>query len=52
MIRWGYPFPWYYAWEGYAYASGAIQPAGGGAVRELLAKVRGEVVTVLSEEIV
>jgi hypothetical protein len=24
IIRWRYPFPWYYAWEGDAYARGAI----------------------------
>lgn len=52
MIRWFYPFPWYYAWEGYAYASSAVQPIGGGAVCEFLAKVGGEVVAVLREEIV
>jgi hypothetical protein len=52
MIRWLYPFPWYNAWESYAYASGAIQPAGAGAAGELLAQVRSEVVAILGEEIV
>jgi len=52
MIRWLDPFPWYYAWESYAYASGAVQPAGTGASGELVAEVRGEVVAVLGEEVV
>jgi hypothetical protein len=52
MIRWLYPFPWYNAWESYAYASGAIQPAWGGPACEPLAEVRGEVVAVFGEEVV
>lgn len=46
MIRWLNPFPRYNAWESYAYASGAIEPARGGAAGEFLAQVRGEVVAV------
>jgi hypothetical protein len=52
IIRWGYPFPWYDAWESYAYASGAIDPGRRGTAGELLAEVRGEVVAILGEEIV
>jgi hypothetical protein len=52
IIRWVYPFPWYDAWESYADASGAVDPGGGGAARELFAEVRGEVVAVLGEEVV
>jgi hypothetical protein len=52
MIRWLNPFPWYDAWKSYAYASGAIQPAGAGAAGELLAEIRGKVVAVLSEEVI
>lgn len=52
IFRWRYPFPWYNAWESYANASGAIEPARGGAAGELFAEVRGEVVAVLGEEVV
>lgn len=40
------------AWKGYAYASGAIQPAWRGAAGELLAEVGGEMIAVLGEEVV
>jgi hypothetical protein len=52
IIRWRYPFPWYNAWESYANASSAIDPAGGCAARELLAEVGGEVVAVFGEQVV
>ena len=52
MIRWCYPFPWYDARQRYAYASGAVQPAGCGAARQVFAQVRGEVVAVLGEQVV
>jgi hypothetical protein len=52
IIRWRYPFPWYDAWESYAYASGAIKPAGCAAAGELFAEVGGEVVAVLGEQVV
>ena len=52
IIRWRYPFPWHNAWESYAYASGAVDPARRWAAGELLAEVRGEVVAVLGEEVV
>ena len=52
MIRWSNPFPWYYAWEGYAYAGGAVEPGRCGAASKLLAEIRGEMVAVLSEEVV
>lgn len=52
MIRWRNPFPWHNAWKSYAYASGAVQPAGGGAAGELLAEVGGEVVAVFGQEVV
>jgi hypothetical protein len=37
IIRWRYPFPWYDAWESYAYASGAVDPARCSAAGELFA---------------
>lgn len=52
MIRWLYPFPWYNAWESYAYASGAIEPAGAGAASQFFAEIRGEVVTVFGEQVI
>jgi hypothetical protein len=52
IIRWRYPFPWYDAWESYAYASGAIEPAGCAAAGELLAEVGSEVVAILCEQVV
>ena len=52
MIRWRYPFPWHYAWQGDAYASGAVEPAGSGSACELLAEVGGEVVAVFGEQVV
>jgi hypothetical protein len=52
IIRWRYPFPWHNAWQGYTYASGAVDPAGSCAAGELLAQVRGKVVAVLGEEVV
>lgn len=52
IIRWRYPFPWYNAWESYAYASGAVDPPWGGATGELLAEVGGEVVAILGEKVV
>lgn len=52
IFRWRYPFPWYNAWESYAYASGAIEPARSCAAGELLAEVRGEVIAVLGEQVV
>ena len=39
-------------WKSYAYASGAVDPAGCGAARELLAEVGCEVVAVLREEVI
>lgn len=52
IIRWRYPFPWHNAWESYAYASGAVDPARCCAAGEFLAEVRGKVVAVLGEEVV
>jgi hypothetical protein len=52
MIRWGNPFPWYHAWEGYADAGRAVEPAGGRAAGELIAEVGSKVVAVLCEEVV
>jgi hypothetical protein len=52
IIRWRNPFPWYDAWESYAYASGAVDPGGRGTAGELLAEVGGEVVAIFSEEVV
>ena len=52
IIRWRNPFPWYNAWESYAYAGGAIDPARCRSSSELLAEVGCEVVAVLSEEVV
>ena len=52
IIRWCNPFPWHNAWESYAYASGAVEPARGGAAGKLFAEVGGEVVAVLGEEVV
>jgi hypothetical protein len=52
IIRWRYPFPWYNAWESYAYASGAVDPAWRCAAGELFTEVRGEVVAVFGEEVV
>ena len=52
IIRWRDPFPWYNAWESYAYAGGAVDPARRRSPRELLAEVGCEVVAVLGEEVV
>ena len=52
IIRWGYPFPWYDAWEGHADASGTIEPAWRWAAGEFLAEVGGEVVAVFCEQVV
>lgn len=52
MIRWCYPFPWYDAWESYAYTGGAIDPAWGGPASELFAEVGGEVVAILCEKVI
>jgi hypothetical protein len=52
MIRWRYPFPWHDAWESYAYASGAVDPAWGGAAGEPFAKIGREVVAILREQVV
>lgn len=49
IVRWRYPFPWHYAWKGYAYASGAIDPVGCRSAGELLAKVGGKMVAILGE---
>ena len=52
IFRWRNPFPWYNAWKSYAYASGAVEPAGGASASELLAEVGCEVVAILGEEVV
>lgn len=52
IIRWRNPFPWHNAWQSYAYAGGAVDPAGSRPPRELLAEVGCEVVAVLGEEVV
>jgi hypothetical protein len=52
MIRCIYPFPWYNAWESYAYGSGTINPAWGGAAGELLAEVGCKMVAIHREEVV
>lgn len=52
IIRWRDPFPWHNAWESYAYASGAVDPARRRSPGELLAEVGCEVVAVLGEEVV
>jgi hypothetical protein len=52
IFRWRDPFPWYNAWEGYAYASGAVQIGWGWAAGELLAEVGCEVVAVLRKEVI
>jgi len=52
IIRWRDPFPWHNAWESYAYAGSAVDPAWRRSPGELLAEVGCEVVAVLGEEVV
>jgi hypothetical protein len=52
MIRWSYPFPWYYAWQSYAYARGTVEPARSWARCELLAEIRCKMIAVIGEEII